>query len=426
MKPSVDRSVTDPQTGLVAPEWVQPSSSAPSTPHYFITPVRPPLPGSEPFVRGMRDVGGRLREANVAAIYLVHGTFVGNDPWGTHAGLNDLAPRYAAWWRRTTKRLIDRMMNDTANYTLDYAQLLERSLTAGGELAIPVRRFIWSGENNHIGRAAAAVALVDELAARNFAPGQRVLLWCHSHGGNVLALFSHLLAADKQVRGRFFEATQVYYGKSGRPDSVNATWRRVRELLDRPRDDDRVPAFLRHRGPGNDGQANTAGTALDVATLGTPIRYRWHLSGVDRLLHFVNHHPVRGHANHQSALPRHIGDVLFGTGGDYVQHMGIEGTNFPPLPWCWKTWLADIRLARLISPELKWYRLPHRVRAGLRVPSAGTTLLVDYGRERSRWIRHMAGHSIYTRTHWMLFHAEQVACRLYDAPQDELSPRNGS
>jgi hypothetical protein len=374
----------------------------------------------------MREVGSCLRAANVAAIYLVHGTFVGNDPWGTHASLNDLAPRYADWWRRTTKRLVDRMMDDMANYTRNYAELLQRSLHVEDEPVIPVRRFVWSSENNHIGRAAAAVALVDQLAASNFAPGQRVLFWCHSHGGNVLALISHLLAADAEVRNRFFQAAEIYYGKSGRSDSVNAAWRRVRELLDRPRTDEQLPPFLRCRVGGNRDAINRLATALDVATLGTPIRYSWHESGVDRLLHFVNHHPVRGHADHRSAMPRHFGDVLFGTGGDYVQHMGIEGTNFPPLPWCWKTWLADIRLAKLISPELKWYHLPGRVKAGLRVPSAGTTLLVDYGRERSRWIEHMAGHSIYTRTSWMLFHAEQIARWLYEAPHDEGTAGDGT
>ncbi|NIP86305.1 MAG: hypothetical protein GTO03_12355, partial [Planctomycetales bacterium] len=219
-----------------------------------------------------------------------------------------------------------------------------------------------------------------------------------------------------QLRNRFFEATKIYYGPQGRPDSVNAAWRRVRQLLDRPRHDPQLPPFLRHRGGDDNSPRHQPATALDVVTLGTPIRYSWHPAGVDRLLHFVNHHPVRGHAHHRSALPRHFGDILFGTGGDYVQHVGIEGTNFPPLPWCWKTWLADLRLARLISPELKWYHLPHRVKAGLRVPAAGTTLLVDYGRERSRWVTHMAGHSIYTRTSWTLFHTQQVVRWLYDSP----------
>lgn len=371
----------------------------------------------------MQQVGACLRAARVAAIYLVHGTFVGNDPWGSHATLNTFAPRYAGWWRRHTKRLIDRIMDDTANYTRAYAEMLQRSLHTEGEPAIPVRRFIWSGENNHIGRAAAAVALIDRLAAGNFTPGQRVLFWCHSHGGNVLALCSHLLAANAEVRNRFFRATEVYYGPRGGPDSPNAAWRRVRELLDRPRGGEQVPPFLRDRGLGSEGSARRPATALDVVTLGTPIRYSWHTAGIDQLLHFVNHHPVRGHPDHKSALPRHLGDVLFGTGGDYVQHMGIEGTNFPPLPWCWRTWLADIRLAQLISPELKWYHLPRRVKAGRRVPGAGTTLLVDYGRERSRWIRHMAGHSIYTRTGWMLFHAEQVARWLYATRQPAPAER---
>ena len=96
-----------------------------------------------------------------------------------------------------------------------------------------------------------------------------------------------------------------------------------------------------------------------------------------------------------------------------MQLVAVEGTNFLPLPWCWRAWLADFRLAKLISPDLRWYHLHRRVRAAHRVPSAGTTLLVDYGNEPSRWILHMAGHAVYTRADWMLFHAEEVARRFY-------------
>ncbi|KKK59925.1 hypothetical protein LCGC14_3029480, partial [marine sediment metagenome] len=56
-----------------------------------------------------------------------------------------------------------------------------------------------------------------------------------------------------------------------------------------------------------------------------------------------------------------------------------------------------------------------RFKAGAIVPDAGTSLLVDYGLPQSGIGEHLAGHAVYTRKKWLLFHAEEVARRLYDA-----------
>jgi hypothetical protein len=39
--------------------------------------------------------------------------------------------------------------------------------------------------------------------------------------------------------------------------------------------------------------------------------------------------------------------------------------------------------------------------------------LVDYGLPDGRITRHLAGHAVYTRKRWMLFHAEETVRRLY-------------
>jgi len=54
----------------------------------------------------------------------------------------------------------------------------------------------------------------------------------------------------------------------------------------------------------------------------------------------------------------------------------------------------------------------------MRVPREGTTLLVDYGPPEKSLVEHHAGHSVYTRTKWLLFHAEQVAHELYGLSVD--------
>ena len=47
------------------------------------------------------------------------------------------------------------------------------------------------------------------------------------------------------------------------------------------------------------------------------------------------------------------------------------------------------------------------------VPEEGTSLLVDYGPAQGHIAQHFAGHAVYTRPEWMLFHAEEVTRRFY-------------
>ena len=98
--------------------------------------------------------------------------------------------------------------------------------------------------------------------------------------------------------------------------------------------------------------------------------------------------------------------------GDYVQQLGIAGTNVVPSLFAWRARLADRRLDRLVQAGLPEGRA-ERFQAGAIVPEEGTTLLVDYGRPQGSITQHQAGHAVYTRKEWLLFHAEEVARRLY-------------
>ena len=85
-------------------------------------------------------------------------------------------------------------------------QPFEESIRECGE-GVPVRLFHWSSENHHLGRADAAVRLIDEIAALELPRRKRILVWGHSHAGNVFALMSNLLAGDSESIERFFTAT---------------------------------------------------------------------------------------------------------------------------------------------------------------------------------------------------------------------------
>jgi hypothetical protein len=345
----------------------------------------------------MRQVGEAYRRARVANIYLVHGTFVGPDALGILSKLSRLHPAAGRFFSRINKSLVDRLASDAGNYTDRYARLFESAINAGqASPRIAVKRFNWSSQNNHIARADAAVRLLDELSGLDADHGERAMLWGHSHAGNVFALATNLLAADADSRDAFFEAVGVYYRWPITRWVDIPVWERVRKLLSGPREGRLAPP-------------------LDIATFGTPIRYGWDTDGYAKLLHFVNHHPSPELPPHRTSFPPDPQRVLEAADGDYVQHMGIAGTNLMPTWFSWRSWLADDRLAELLEPGIRRRDLVKRLAAGARVPHEGTTLLVDYGPPNCDIAHHLAGHAVYTRSERLLFHAEEVARRFYGA-----------
>jgi hypothetical protein len=105
--------------------------------------------------------------------------------------------------------------------------------------------------------------------------------------------------------------------------------------------------------------------------------------------------------------------VLTGVEGDFVQQIGIAGTNFPPLPIAWRTWLANRRLGRLLERNLPRQWLRTRLKQGTRIHHEGTNLLVDYEDPDRSPHRHLFGHAPYTRSRWLALHSELVAQHFY-------------
>jgi len=369
------------------------TGAPPEAPHWQVTPGEFPPAASHEFRQRMREVGEALADARVAAIYLAHGTFVGSDALGVLAELARALPSAAEAVRRVVPLVVQRATAEAGNYTASYARLFESALHRLGRSRIPVRLFSWSSENHHLGRADGAVRLIDELASRGFAPGQRVLLWGHSHAGNVFALMTNLLAADRDLADRFFEAAAVYYRWPVLGCVDIPVWNRVRRLLSQ--------------------RAPLGGASLDLVTFGTPIRYGWDAGAYSHLLHFVHHRPAEGLPAYRAAFPPRLERVLHAADGDYVQQLGIAGTNAPPSILSWRAWLADRRLNQLLQASPEGADPLARFQAGAIVPDEGTTLLVDYGAQHGSIAGHLAGHTVYTRKEWLLFHAEQVARHFY-------------
>ena len=150
---------------------------------------------------------------------------------------------------------------------------------------------------------------------------------------------------------------------------------------------------------------------IDVVTFGTPVRYGWETSCLNSLTHFIHHRPAEGLPVFQAPFPPHLDDVVRCRHGDFVQQVGIAGTDFLPYLLSRTTRLAERRLSRLLQPGLRRRDVLERLKSGQRLHDQGTNLLVDYADDPKSLRATMIGHGIYTRREWLVFHAEEILRR---------------
>lgn len=368
------------------------------------------------------DVGQTLRSLRVRHWFLVHGTFVGDDPFGVAAKLEEMTESVNPMLRPLVKkmameswgrvlrginqRLGDRMMGETGSFRDDYLDEV-RSLVRTDE--IKVERFDWSSGNDHLARADAAVKLFNRLTDLPIdLATERLLLWGHSHAGNVFALLTNLLANDR-------EAVKAFFSAAGRIADERVDWKTAAERL--------AAAPSPH----------PLAKALCLVTFGTPVRYGWDRDGYAKLLHIAQHRPVSGRAEWlaKPALPQSLDDVLKAKHGDWVQSFGVAGTDLSPVdretrdvhcalgkvleagmtePGIGKNSLLErfpeAARVRVRAKFKNFLVLLERLHCGQRVPSDGDAVwLFDYGAEETEKL----GHGVYTKRAWLPFHATRIA-----------------
>ena len=387
----------------------------------------PPVPTTVAAVRPDQiatvDAGETLRRLKVRYVFLVHGTFVGNDPFGVAQKIEDvtkavplfLQPAFKAFalesWgrvlRSVNQQLSGRLMGETGSFRDEYLADLREYLGQSGPI---VERFDWSSGNDHFSRAEAAIDLFNRLVELPIDPVEdRVLLWGHSHAGNVFALLSNLLANDRDSVDQFFQAT------SGRLESA-ANWELARKRL------------------GATTTPHPLAKALCLVTMGTPVRYGWDCNGYSRLLHIVHHRPAAHLPNFiaKPALPQSIDEIVGAKFGDWVQAFGIAGTDLAPVDRCRRETnralgqLLEIGLdiPQFTNDNSPLNRLPNAIRAsiqnrmqdfsallarlncGSRIHADGDAAwLFDYGVDETEKL----GHGTYTKRAWLPFHATRIA-----------------
>jgi hypothetical protein len=350
-------------------------------------------PISDPQPSDVIPVPQQLRSAAVVEIKLIHGTFAGNDISGLMRILSGVSPRLSSAMMDLSKQWFDQLAGEVGNFTDAYVDLLSQLVNAEAQTQIRVSRVHWSGENHHLGRALGVVSLLDEIFAGEWSDDDRLLLLVHSHGGNLVAMMSLLLGGSRRAREDFLGAIDGHRKYIADHENL-PDWERVQSNL---LDDNRL-SILPH---------------IDVVTFGTPLRYRWDTSVCENLMHVVQHRPLNEEDEAKSEMPGSIGDVIDAAGGDYVQHMGIAGTDFPHPPVAWEMRQCEQALGRMFEPNMRRRDLIKHLSHGYRVSLDGKTFLVDYAATTDDLNQKLFGHGVYTYRQWLPFHLRLIADEFY-------------
>ncbi|MGR8934958.1 MAG: hypothetical protein ACU837_11310 [Gammaproteobacteria bacterium] len=371
-----------------------------------------PKTGSAAWKNTMNLYGDALRRHKVRQILLVHGTFVGDDPFGFYHILENLVDDIGAGEYLNLKRLIDAIkktgklnlinlvVGDVGNFTTDYAT--QYCSTLGSEICNTDDVLVWGSGNYHLARLEGTLKLAQVLAerihAKRIRADERILLLGHSHAGQVFALLTTLLENGKKAQAILhFVAENENLGEASKQ---------------------RLLADL----------AAIRSTALDFVTYGTPVRYSWGRYSRFRLLAIVNHRPRSGPL--QFLDPLGLSGVLRVRDGDYVQQWGVEGTD-TPLIIDRDSIAGETRLDAILGNPPQ--NLPALIDAlkfnSRRQPyydggePVGTTVFVDYRDNASMPLPDLAagayaaskvfGHGIYTTVEAMQFNTGIIVKQWY-------------
>ncbi|MGI9473499.1 MAG: hypothetical protein ACR2NZ_18300 [Rubripirellula sp.] len=353
-------------------------------------------PTEAPKPQDVSDASHLLRDAGVKRIYLVHGTFAGNDIAGIVREVARFSPVSARRLKEFGKSWVDELAGEIGNYTTDYSKLFADLINPEETDPIQVERFGWSGENHHLGRCDGALTLLNQIASKPV--DGRILVLAHSHGGNLMAMLSLIVGASSELKREFFEATRMHYHSVLRSKVDLAFWDEVRErLLD--------PTFQC--------------PPIDVATFGTPLRYRWNQDVCAKTLHFIQHRPSVAEAPNRAVIPQSVQDATTAAGGDYIQHLGVAGTDFLPPIFAWRDWIVERRMGWLFESTARRRDVWKKLKQGRRESADGKTLLIDYPKTDEQLNHKLFGHGVYTCHQWLPFHLKMICQHFYGTVQSQ-------
>ncbi|WP_127715819.1 hypothetical protein [Halobacteriovorax sp. HLS] len=292
---------------------------------------------------------------NAKTVYFVHGTFVGSDPIDLISLLENAFPNLSSTIipkiRQQTKSGQDFLIRDFGNF---HKQTIEKVKGHFNE-STKFINYTWSSSNHHYARVKGALELLLDIL-RNCDKDSKVLLYGHSHAGQLFSLIT-LILNDELIRKQIITAMELEQDQ-----------RRV--LFE-------AISLAKH-------------LKFDFVTLGTPIRYPWKLSKNMNLLHVINHRgPIAQGGTVSSSMTT--------KNGDYIQQWAVEGSDI----------LSPVSKERKINSELDLIldmgpsieTLRRNIKFRKRLHDNGHHLLVDFKDDSKlpNALLTLFGHASYTK-----------------------------
>ncbi|PIK15362.1 hypothetical protein [Halobacteriovorax sp. JY17] len=314
------------------------------------------------------EIKAHIERLRVNHIYFIHGTFVGDDPFDILSFIERAFPSLSGTIIERVKLQIKSGQNlivrELGNFHPNLILRLKEICPDGVEFS----NFTWSSSNHHIARLRGAIQLMNSIALQT-REGERVLLYGHSHAGQLFTLMSQL--CSKSPLG--LQLKSLLYKSEIQPKEME-------EL---------IMACKKRR--------------FDFVTLGTPVRYPWNTSSFPKakLLHFINH---------RGTIP--IGGGLTSSittrSGDYIQQWAVAGSDSK----------SPVRDDQILNEELDLILgtgsdvklLQRNIKFKKRLHDHGEHFLVDF-KDNSKIPNSFLtifGHGVYTKKNpmfWIINHS---------------------
>ena len=380
-------------------------------------PTRPVLSPRLITLRSVEPVAGTAAELHtrvlIGRVIVVHGTFVGNDPFAVAETLKSLGrgvpligeqlEKMAEMIQENTQPATNSVIQDMGTYTEAFRDQFQ--MLVGDDPVIELLNPTWSSQNHHFARADLAVRLIHQMLMRPPMPGQRILLWGHSHAGNAFALLTNLLANERNSVDQFFAAV----GEQPEPH-----WKAVQNALR------------------SVGGPHPLSQSVVIVAFGTPVRYGWDIHGCAQLIHVLHHRP------HDPATPfltkplfppQAPPDIVSAAWGDWIQAFAVAGTDVVSA----STMDENSRLTNLLErnlaepvheldtrfiPTSRLRNTCYRWKQGTRCHTDGLNLLINYQPSGESVLglpleSTVFGHGVATTVEWLPSHLRIVLDSLH-------------
>ena len=380
-------------------------------------PTRPVLSPRLITLRSVELVAGAAAELHtrvrIGRVIVVHGTFVGNDPFAVAETLKSLGSgvpligeqleKMAEMIQQNTQPVTNSVIQDMGTYTEVFRDQFQSLV--GDDPVVELLNPTWSSQNHHFARADLAVRLIHQMLMRPPMPGQRILLWGHSHAGNAFAMLTNLLANERNSVDQFFAAV----GEQEEPH-----WKTVQNALR------------------SVGGPHPLSQSVVIVAFGTPVRYGWDVHGCAQLIHVLHHRP------HDPATPfltkplfppQTLPDVMSATWGDWIQAFAVAGTDVVSAATLDENdRLTNLLERNLVEPvhELDTRFIPtarlrntcYRWKQGTRCHTDGLNLLLNYQPSGESVLglpleSTVFGHGVATTVKWLPAHLRLVLDSLH-------------